>query len=78
VDGVGAGAQFTRFKELTVAATLPAKSIGPLPLDATVAGPGHYTIANAFLTSPGRWTLRVTMRTSEFDEFSRDVEVQVR
>jgi copper transport protein len=72
------GAQFTRFKELTVAATLPSKSIGPLPLDATVAGPGHYTIANAFLTSPGRWTLRVTMRTSEFDEFSRDVEVQVR
>lgn len=72
------GAQFTRFQQLTVTATLPAKDIGPLPLQASVAGPGHYTIANAFLTSPGTWTLHVTLRTTEFDEFSHDLKVKVR
>ncbi len=38
------GSRFTATKELTVTARLPAKGIGPLPLKANVAGPGHYVL----------------------------------
>ncbi len=38
------GAQYTDTKELVATASLPAKGIGPLPLHANVAGPGHYIL----------------------------------
>ena len=46
------GTQFTGTKELVVTADLPSKGIGPLPLQANVAGPGHYVLSSAEL-SPG-------------------------
>ncbi len=58
------GAQFTRLKQLTVTATLASKGIGPLPLDAQLAGPGHFVIQNAFLTAKGDWDVKITMRVS--------------
>jgi copper transport protein len=44
------GTQFTATKQLTVTASLPSKQIGPLPLKATVAGPGHYVLGGAQLS----------------------------
>jgi copper transport protein len=72
------GAQFTGAKELTVQATQAAKSIGPLTLRADHTGPGHYTIAGALLSVPGTWTLQISARVSEFDEFTTTVKVPIR
>lgn len=73
-----AGTQFTRTKELAVTATLPSKSIGPLKLPATTAGPGHYVIAGATLAPAGEWKLRLTDRVSEFDSYSTVIGVPIR
>ncbi len=72
------GAQYTKGKELTVDASLPDKSIGPLSLAAQHAGPGHYIVAGALLNAPGTWKLDVTLRVSAFDEFSKSIEVPIR
>jgi copper transport protein len=71
------GAQFTATKELTVTAKLPAKGIGPLPLQANLAGPGHYVLSSAELSPSGTWQLQITDRVSEFDEYSKTIEVPI-
>lgn len=72
------GAQFEQVKELTVTATLPDESIGPLPLEPQPSGPGHYTVQGAPLSVAGDWQLEVTMRVSAFDEYAEEVEVPIR
>jgi copper transport protein len=72
------GAQFGGAKELTVQATQTAEGIGPLDLQAQKTGPGHYTILGAPLNVPGTWRLAVTMRVSEFDEFTTTAKVDIR
>jgi copper transport protein len=71
------GAPYKRAKELTVTATLPDKSIGPLPLEVQDAGPGHYIVPNALLNAPGEWEIDLTLRVSEFDQYEKKVEVGV-
>jgi copper transport protein len=72
------GAQFTATKELTVTAKLPAKGIGPLPLQTNLAGPGHYVLSSAELSPGGTWQLLITDRVSEFDEYAKTIEVPIR
>jgi copper transport protein len=72
------GAQFTGSKELTVTAKLPAKGIGPLPLQPNLAGPGHYVLDSAELSPGGTWQIQVTDRISEFEESSKTVAVPIR
>jgi copper transport protein len=72
------GAQFTGTKQLTVTAALPSKQIGPLPLTANVAGPGHYVLDAAQLTPGGTWQIQVTDRVSAFDQYSKSVSVPIR
>jgi copper transport protein len=71
------GAPFTRTTELTVTARLPSKGIGPLPLHANKAGPGHYILASAVLSPAGTWRIRFTDRISEFEENSRTIAVPI-
>ncbi len=71
------GAQFTKTKELTVSAKLPAKEIGPLKLDVHAGGPGHYIVPDAQLSPGGTWELEITDRVSAFDEFATTVEVPI-
>jgi copper transport protein len=71
------GAPYKAGKELTVTATLPDKSIGPLPLEVQGAGPGHWVVPNALLNAPGDWTIALTLRVSEFDQYETKVEVGV-
>ncbi len=71
------GAQFTATKELTVAARLPSKNIGPLPLKANLAGPGHYVLNSAVLSPGGTWDIEITDRVSEFQQYSRTVKVPI-
>jgi copper transport protein len=72
------GAQFTATKELTVTAKLLARGIGPLPLRANLAGPGHYVLSSAVLSPGGTWQLLVTDRVSEFEEYSRTISVPIK
>jgi copper transport protein len=72
------GAPYERGKELTVTATLPDKRIGPLPLDVSGAGPGHYIVSDALLNAPGDWEIDLALRVSEFDQLEEEIEVPVR
>ena len=71
------GSQFTATKELVVKAVLPSKGIGPLSLQVTPAGPGHYVIGSAVLSPGGTWEIQLTDRVSEFEEFTRSVKVPI-
>ncbi len=71
------GAQYTGTKELVVTASLPAKGIGPLPLQANLAGPGHYVLDSAVLSPGGTWQVEITDRVSEFEEYSRTMKVSI-
>jgi copper transport protein len=71
------GAPYKKGKELKAAATLPSKSIGPLPLSVQNAGPGHYIVQDALLNAPGEWEIELTLRTSKFDELTKKVGVPV-
>ena len=72
------GAQYTGAKEVDVAEKLPAKQVGPLQQGAELAGPGHYIVQSALMNLPGKWDVTVTVRTSEFDEYSTTVKVSLR
>jgi copper transport protein len=72
------GRQWDRSRELTVAASLPDRQIGPLKLDAQQAGPGHYVIRRADLAPKGAWRLDVTSRASAFDEYAAHIKVPIR
>jgi copper transport protein len=72
------GTQFTATKELTVSAKLPAKGIGPLPLQSNLAGPGHYVLSSAELSPGGTWQLQILDRVSEFEEYEKTVSVPIR
>jgi copper transport protein len=72
------GTQFTATKELMVSARLPSKGIGPLPLKAIPAGPGHYVLNSAVLSPGGTWNIEIIDRTSEFEQSNRTVKVPIR
>ncbi len=71
------GTQFTATKELVAKALLPSKGIGPLPLQANLAGPGHYVLSSAVLSPGGTWEIRITDRVSEFEAYTRTVKVPI-
>lgn len=72
------GAQLDAAKEVTVAAALPSKGIGASEVEASKAGPGHYLVPALTLGVPGTWTVTVTVRVSDFDEYTKKLEVEIR
>jgi copper transport protein len=72
------GAQLDRAKEVDVGAALPSKAISASPVEANKAGPGHYIVPALTLGVPGTWTLNVAVRVSDFDEYTKKLEVKVR
>jgi len=72
------GQPYTATKELIVQARLPAKGIGPLALRVSRAGPGHYIASGAALEPEGEWTIAVTDRISEFQQFAHTITVPIR
>jgi copper transport protein len=72
------GGPYAAAKEVTLSARLPAKGIGPEKLALDRAGPGHYIAAGSALVPAGTWELRLTVRISEFEEFSRELKVPIR
>jgi copper transport protein len=71
------GTQFTGTKEFTATAKLPSKGIGPLPLKANAAGPGHYVLDSTVLSPGGTWEIEIVDRISEFEEFTRTIKVPI-
>jgi copper transport protein len=71
------GVQFTATRELTASARLPAKGIGPLPLHARLAGPGHYVLESAALSPSGAWDIEIVDRVSEFEQHTQTVKVPI-
>jgi copper transport protein len=49
-----------------------------LPVELTDAEPGHYVATALTVPSPGDWTLRLIVRTSDIDEQTIDVDVKIR
>jgi copper transport protein len=60
---------------LRVLATQTERGIGPLRLEATPAGPGHYIVAGAALPLSGDWQLRIEARKGEFQLFTAKLTV---
>ena len=74
----GDGTPFEGTKEIEVTLALASKRIGPLPATAREAGPGHYVVDTVQLVPAGDWTLDVTSRVSEFDQYEASLKVPVR
>ncbi|HZR94661.1 MAG TPA: CopD family protein [Gaiellaceae bacterium] len=72
------GSQYDRVKELTMAFTLPSKDVGAISVEGRKAGPGHYVVDNAVLGIPGTWSVSITARVSDFDEYTTDLQVPIR
>jgi copper transport protein len=54
--------------EVDIAFTLPAKSLGPIPVRLQHAGTGEWAATGLELPMPGQWQLSVTVRTDAIDE----------
>jgi copper transport protein len=65
--------------ELRAQLSLSDRGIGPIPVPLQYAGaPGHYLGAGVRIPLPGHWQLALTVRTSEVDETTVRVPVEVR
>ncbi|GAA1957854.1 copper resistance CopC/CopD family protein [Catenulispora subtropica] len=63
--------------EVTASLALPAQQLGPLPVKLDLAGPGHYTSADAVLPVAGKWQVLVTVRTTDIDQATVILNVDV-
>lgn len=64
-------------REVTADATLPDHDVGPIEIDLTRAGPGHYVARGAPFGINGDWTVDVHVRSSRFDEDDARLEVPI-
>ena len=71
------GAQDDSAKGIKVRLELPSADIGPLEVEPTKSGPGHYTITAAPFGVQGDWSMRVAVRTSRFDQDEVSVQVPI-
>ena len=71
------GEQYDAAEEVTIQASLPDKQIAPISFEAVKSGPGHYTITGATFGVSGTWTVAVTARVSDFDQYTTRIEVPI-
>ncbi len=64
--------------EVDVAASLPARGIGPLRLTTRRTAPGTYTASGAAFAIAGSWRLQLTVRKDAFDEWLQTVPITIR
>ncbi|HVW89565.1 MAG TPA: CopD family protein, partial [Gaiellaceae bacterium] len=74
-DGSGRPAELA---EVDVAASLPARGIGPLRLTTRRTAPGTYTASGAAFAIAGSWRLQLTVRKDAFDEWLQTVPITIR
>lgn len=71
------GAPYEATEELRMTAEMPSKGIAKITLEPNVAGPGHYVVNAASLGVAGDWTMEITVRISDFDEYTSKFEVPI-
>lgn len=71
------GAPYEATEELRLTAEMPSKQIAKITLEPNVAGPGHYVVNAASLGVAGDWTMEITVRISDFDEYTSRFEVPI-
>jgi copper transport protein len=64
--------------EVDVQWSLPSRGIGPINARVTPSGSGRYLATSSPLTIAGKWRLQITVRTSDIDETTVSIEVQIR
>jgi copper transport protein len=64
--------------EVSASLSLPARSIGPLPVALSRLQAGRYQSQSLSLPAPGGWRLRISVRTSDFDQHTVETEVAVK
>jgi len=62
---------------VTVAASLPSRSLGPLNYDAKALGGGRFRVTHAQLAIAGSWQLQLGVRQGQFNEWLRTVTVTI-
>lgn len=55
------------YEEVALAASLPSRQLGPLPIAIEQNGRNHFTTSTAQFPFPGSWKLTITVLVSEFD-----------
>lgn len=63
--------------ELKVSFTLTAKQIGPLPITPDRIAAGHWSASAVQIPMPGEWQVKVTVRTSDFDQTTVDETIRI-
>ena len=63
--------------EVTASLALPAQQLGPLPVKLDQTGPGHYTGASTVVPVPGKWQVLVTVRTTDIDQATVILNIDV-
>ncbi|WP_203910717.1 copper resistance CopC/CopD family protein [Rhizocola hellebori] len=64
--------------EVSASLSLPARSIGPLPVALSRLQAGRYQSQSLSLPAPGGWRLRISVRVSDFDQHTVETEVTVK
>jgi copper transport protein len=64
--------------EVTARLLPEGRGSGPLDVAFRMAEPGHFVASPMTVPYPGDWTLRLQIRTSEFDQTELEVPVKIR
>jgi copper transport protein len=72
------GSQLQEVEEFSAQLSLASQGLGPINLPMQKLGPGHYTAANVLLPLGGDWRLKVSVRTSDIDEYQASTSVRIR
>jgi copper transport protein len=71
------GTPVDKAKEVSISALEPDRNIGPIAEPMSKSGPGHYTATALALGVAGSWEITLTVRVSDFDEYTSRVRVRV-
>ncbi len=73
----GAGSRPLDIPEVTIAFTLSAQDIGPLPVVPDRVAAGHWSASDVQLPMAGDWKVEVTVRTSDIDQVTVSKNAQI-
>jgi copper transport protein len=73
----GADGRPATLAAVSVEASLPSRSLGPLEYQATALGRGRFRVSRAQLAIAGSWRIQLAARQGQFNEWLRTVAVEI-